>query len=170
MWHGAPYPNGSVGDPREAKGCLFVLWWAFDPKDNDPVQVFAEPATDALLMAAEASNENGDTSNAIQYLNEVRNRVNLFQYEIDVTQPPWNNFSDSQNYYSNGSLSNSEYINQAEVEAELLFESGVIGDGSDDFVPSSERIDLTLLDSLGESYVSSSIAPAIRLKLNNLVL
>jgi sporulation-control protein len=28
--------------------------WAFDPKDNDPVQVFAEPATDALLMAAEA--------------------------------------------------------------------------------------------------------------------
>jgi hypothetical protein len=52
---------------------------------------------DVLLMAAEASNENGDTSNAIQYLNEVRNRVNLFQYEIDVTQPPWNNFSDSQN-------------------------------------------------------------------------
>ncbi|MDC1534842.1 DUF4270 domain-containing protein, partial [Flavobacteriaceae bacterium] len=61
----------------------------------------------------------------------------------------------------------SEYINQAEVEAELLYESGILGDGTDDFIPSSERIDLTLLDSLGESYVSSSIAPAIRLKLNN---
>ena len=80
---------------------------------------------------------------------------------------PTGDFSDTQNYYTNGALSNSEYINQAEIEAELLFESGIIGDGSDDFVPSSERIDLTLLDSLGESYISNSIAPAIRLKLNN---
>ena len=80
---------------------------------------------------------------------------------------PSGDFSDSQNYYSNGALSNSESINQAEIEAELLYESGIIGDGSDDFIPSSERIDLTSLDSLGETYVSSSIAPAIRLKLNN---
>ena len=80
---------------------------------------------------------------------------------------PSGDFSDSQNYYSNGALSNSESINQAEIEAELLYESGILGDGSDDFIPSSERIDLTSLDSLGESYVSSSIAPAIRLKLNN---
>ena len=80
---------------------------------------------------------------------------------------PSGDFSDSQNYYSNGALSNSESINQAEIEAELLYESGILGDGSDDFIPSSERIDLTSLDSLGETYVSSSIAPAIRLKLNN---
>ena len=80
---------------------------------------------------------------------------------------PSGDFSDSQNYYSNGALSNSETINQSEIEAELLYESGILGDGSDDFIPSSERIDLTLLDSLGESYVSSSIAPAVRLKLNN---
>ena len=80
---------------------------------------------------------------------------------------PSGDFSDSQNYYSNGALSNSESINQSEIEAELLYESGILGDGSDDFIPSSERIDLTSLDSLGETYVSSSIAPAIRLKLNN---
>ena len=80
---------------------------------------------------------------------------------------PSGDFSDSQNYYSNGALSNSESINQSEIEAELLYESGILGDGSDDFIPSSERIDLTLLDSLGESYVASSIAPAVRLKLNN---
>ena len=80
---------------------------------------------------------------------------------------PSGDFSDSQNYYSNGALSNSESINQAEIEAELLYESGILGDGSDDFIPSSERIDLTSLDSLGETYVSSSLAPAIRLKLNN---
>ena len=80
---------------------------------------------------------------------------------------PSGDFSDAQNYYSNGALSNSESINQSEIEAELLYESGVLGDGSDDFIPSSERIDLTLLDSLGESYVASSIAPAVRLKLNN---
>jgi len=80
---------------------------------------------------------------------------------------PTGDFSDSQNYYSNGAMSNSEFINQADIEAELLFESGVLGDGSDDFVPSAERIDLTQLDSLGESFVSSSLAPAVRLKLNN---
>ena len=80
---------------------------------------------------------------------------------------PSGDFSDSQNYYSNGALSNSETINQSEIEAELLYESGILGDGSDDFIPSSERIDLTLLDSLGESYVASSIAPAVRLKLIN---
>ena len=80
---------------------------------------------------------------------------------------PSGDFSDSQNYYSNGALSNSESINQSEIEAELLYESGILVDGSDDFIPSSERIDLTLLDSLGESYVASSIAPAVRLKLNN---
>ena len=80
---------------------------------------------------------------------------------------PSGDFSDSQNYYSNGALSNSESINQSEIEAELLYESGILGDGSDDFIPSSERIDLTSLDSLGETFVSSSIAPAIRLKLNN---
>ena len=80
---------------------------------------------------------------------------------------PSGDFSDSQNYYSNGALSNSESISQSEIEAELLYESGILGDGSDDFIPSSERIDLTLLDSLGESYVASSIAPAVRLKLNN---
>ncbi len=80
---------------------------------------------------------------------------------------PSGDFSDSQNYYSNGALSNSESINQSEIEAELLYESGILGDGSDDFIPSSERIDLTSLDSLGESYVASSIAPAVRLKLNN---
>ena len=80
---------------------------------------------------------------------------------------PTGEFSDSQNYYSNGSMSNSEYINQADIEAELLFESGILGDGTDDFIPSAERIDLTQLDSLGESFVSANLAPAVRLKLNN---
>jgi|TARA_B110000503_G_scaffold15854_2_gene22403 hypothetical protein len=80
---------------------------------------------------------------------------------------PTGDFSDSQNYYTNGAMSNSEYINQADIESELLFESGILGDGTDDFIPSAERIDLTQLDSLGESFVSASLAPAIRLKLNN---
>lgn len=80
---------------------------------------------------------------------------------------PTGEFNDSQNYYSNGAITNSEYINQSEIEGVLLYESGILGDGSDDFIPSSERIDLTELDSLGESYISGSIAPAIRLKLDN---
>ena len=52
---------------------------------------------DILLMAAEASNEIGDTADAILKLNTVRNRVGLYLHQIDVTQPPWNSLSTSQN-------------------------------------------------------------------------
>jgi len=48
-------------------------------------------------MAAEASNEIGDTADAILKLNTVRNRVGLYLHQIDVTQPPWNSLSTSQN-------------------------------------------------------------------------
>lgn len=79
---------------------------------------------------------------------------------------PGGDFSDSQNYYSNGAMSVEEIINQAEIEGELLYESGIIGDGSDDFIPSDERIILTSLNEDGDTLVNS-LAPSIRLKLNN---
>jgi len=79
---------------------------------------------------------------------------------------PGGDFSDSQNYYSNGAMSVEEIINQVEIEGELLYESGIIGDGSDDFIPSDERIILTSLNEDGDTLVNS-LAPSIRLKLNN---
>jgi len=68
---------------------------------------------------------------------------------------PGGDFSDSQNYYSNGAMSVEEIINQVEIEGELLYESGIIGDGSDDFIPSDERIILTSLNEDGDTLVNS---------------
>ena len=163
------YNNNPVFGESKASFLGQVIPTEFSPSFGENVVLDSVVLTIPYYSRGVETSEEGDITYEIDsvYGNTPTKlyvyKSNFYLRDFD----PSGDFSDSQNYYSNGSLSNSEYINQAEVEAELLFESGVIGDGSDDFVPSSERIDLTLLDSLGESYVSSSIAPAIRLKLNN---
>ena len=141
----------------------------FSPSFGENVVLDSVVLTIPYYSRAVETSEDGDISYEIDsvYGNTA---TKLYVYKSNFYLRDFNpsgDFSDSQNYYSNGALSNSETINQSEIEAELLYESGILGDGSDDFIPSSERIDLTLLDSLGESYVASSIAPAVRLKLNN---
>ena len=163
------YNNNPVFGESKASFLGQVIPTEFSPSFGENVVLDSVVLTIPYYSRGVETSEEGDITYEIDsvYGNTPTKlyvyKSNFYLRDFD----PSGDFSDSQNYYSNGSLSNSEYINQAEVEAELLFESGVIGDGSDDFTPSSERIDLTLLDSLGESYVSSSIAPAIRLKLNN---
>ena len=73
---------------------------------------------------------------------------------------PFSDFDTSQSYFSNGSLSVEEIINLGQLEGDLLFEI-------DEFTPSAEQINLTALDTLGNSYVSQRLAPALRFKLNN---
>ena len=73
---------------------------------------------------------------------------------------PFSDFDTSQSYFSNGSLSLEEIINLGQLEGDLLFEI-------DEFTPSAEQINLTALDTLGNSYVSQRLAPALRFKLNN---
>jgi hypothetical protein len=48
----------------------------------------------------------------------------------------------NQSYYSDGSLSPSEQLNPAALEAQLLYESNY-------FLPSNEEIKLTALNSVG---------------------
>ena len=141
----------------------------FSPSFGENVVLDSVVLTIPYYSRGVETSEDGDISYEIDsvYGNTA---TKLYVYKSNFYLRDFNpsgDFSDAQNYYSNGALSNSESINQAEIEAELLYESGILGDGSDDFIPSSERIDLTSLDSLGETYVSSSLAPAIRLKLNN---
>ena len=163
------YNNNPVFGESKASFLGQVIPTEFSPSFGENVVLDSVVLTIPYYSRAVETSEEGDISYEIDsiYGNSPTKlyvyKSNFYLRDFD----PSGDFSDAQNYYSNGALSNSEYINQSEVEAELLYESGVIGDGSDDFTPSSERIDLTLLDSLGESYVSSSIAPAIRLKLNN---
>ena len=163
------YNNNSIFGESKASFLGQVIPSVFSPSFGENVVLDSVVLTIPYFSRAVDTNEDGDISYEIDSI-YGSTPTKLYVYKSNFYLRDFNpsgDFSDSQNYYSNGSLSNSEYINQAEIEAELLYESGILGDGSDDFIPSSERIDLTLLDSLGESYVSNSIAPAIRLKLNN---
>ncbi|MAU30408.1 MAG: hypothetical protein CMC36_00655 [Flavobacteriaceae bacterium] len=73
---------------------------------------------------------------------------------------PYSDFDTSQSYFSNGSLSVEEVIDSGQLEAELLFEI-------DEFIPSNKQINLTEIDTSGNTYVSQKLAPALRFKLNN---
>ena len=163
------YNNNSIFGESKASFLGQVIPSVFSPSFGENVVLDSVVLTIPYYSRAVDTNEDGDVSYEIDsiYGNTATKlyvyKSNFYLRDFD----PSGDFSDSQNYYSNGALSNSESINQSEIEAELLYESGILGDGSDDFIPSSERIDLTLIDSLGESYISNSIAPAIRLKLNN---
>ena len=163
------YNNNSIFGESKASFLGQVIPSVFSPSFGENVVLDSVVLTIPYYSRAVDTNEDGDVSYEVDsiYGNTATKlyvyKSNFYLRDFD----PSGDFSDSQNYYSNGALSNSESINQSEIEAELLYESGILGDGSDDFIPSSERIDLTLIDSLGESYISNSIAPAIRLKLNN---
>ena len=163
------YNNNPIFGESKASFLGQVIPAEFSPSFGENVVLDSVVLTIPYYSRGVETSEDGDISYEIDSI-FGNSPTKLYVYKSNFYLrdfDPSGDFSDAQNYYSNGALSNSEYINQAEIEAELLYESGVIGDGSDEFIPSSERIDLTLLDSLGESYVSSSIAPAIRLKLNN---
>lgn len=82
-------------------------------------------------------------------------RNNFFLRSFD----PYGEFDDSQKYYSNGSLSDLELITQGQLEGELLFEIN-------DFAPSASQINLTEVDTLGDTFVSQKIAPALRFRLD----
>ena len=100
--------------------------------------------------------------------NNAPTKISVFKNNFFLRSfNPNTEFDDSQNFYSNSTLSFEETLNESDLEGELLYESSIIGDGSDDFIPSNESITLTELDSLGESFISANIAPALRFKLNN---
>ena len=83
-------------------------------------------------------------------------RNNFFLRTFD----PYGDFDSSQSYFSNASLSVEEAIDSYQMEGELLFEI-------EDFTPSAEQINLTEIDTAGNTFVSQRLAPALRFKLDN---
>ena len=73
---------------------------------------------------------------------------------------PGSDLDDFQAYYSNGALSVSEGLNSAELEAQLLYTS-------DAFIPSNEPIDLTETNLGGEEEVIETLAPSLRIRLDD---
>ena len=83
-------------------------------------------------------------------------RNNFFLRTFD----PYGDFDASQKYFSNASLSAEEIIDSNQMEGELLFEI-------EDFTPSAEQINLTEIDTSGNTFISQRLAPALRFKLDN---
>ncbi len=73
---------------------------------------------------------------------------------------PGSDLDDFQTYYSNGALSASEDLNPADLEAQLLYTSN-------EFVPSNESIHLTEPNEDGEEEVTETLAPSLRIRLDN---
>jgi len=108
------------------------------------------------------TNEDGDITYEIDSIyGDSPIKISIYKNNFFFrTFDPFSDFDTSQSYYSNGSLSFEEVIDNGQMEGELLYEI-------DDFTPSSDQINLTELDSLDETFISQRIAPALRFKLNN---
>ena len=108
------------------------------------------------------TSEEGDTTYEIDSVygsNPIK--ISIFRNNFFFrTFDPFSGFDSAQSYFSNGSLSLEELINSGQLEGDLLFEI-------DNFIPSSDQINLTQIDSTGNSYIAQRLAPAIRFKLNN---
>ena len=73
---------------------------------------------------------------------------------------PGSDLDDFQVYYSNGALSASESLNPTDLEAQLLYTSNA-------FTPSNATIDLEEINEDGETFVSETLAPSLRIRLDN---
>lgn len=73
---------------------------------------------------------------------------------------PGSDLDDFQAYYSNGALSASEGLNLADLEAQLLYTS-------DEFAPSNATTDLEEINEDGETFVSETLTPSLRIRLDN---
>ena len=73
---------------------------------------------------------------------------------------PGSDLDDAQGYYSNGALSESEVLNPTALEAQLLYTS-------DEFVPSNLPIDLEVTNDDGETEISETLSPGLRIRLDN---
>ena len=108
------------------------------------------------------TSEEGDTTYEIDSVygsNPIK--ISIFRNNFFFrTFDPFSGFDSAQSYFSNGSLSLEEVINSGQLEGDLLFEI-------DNFIPSSDQINLTQIDSTGNSYIAQRLAPALRFKLNN---
>ena len=73
---------------------------------------------------------------------------------------PGSDLDDFQAYYSNGALSEFEDLNTADLEAQLLYVS-------DEFTPSDAPIDLEEINDDGETIISETLAPSLRIRLDD---
>jgi len=109
------------------------------------------------------TSEDGDITYEIDSVyGEAPIKISVYRNNFFLrTFDPYSEFGISQKYFTDGSLSSSEFLSPSQLEGDLLFEIN-------DFIPSAEQINLTEIDtSTSEPYVSQKLSPSIRFKLNN---
>ena len=73
---------------------------------------------------------------------------------------PSSDLDESQFYFSNGSMGNSESLNFNQLEGQLLYTN-------EEFIPSNQEIILVTRDDDGEILTSETLSPSLRIKLEN---
>ena len=73
---------------------------------------------------------------------------------------PASDLDESQLYFSNGSMGNSESLNFNQLEGQLLYTN-------EEFIPSNQEIILVTRDDDGEILTSETLSPSLRIKLEN---
>ena len=73
---------------------------------------------------------------------------------------PASDLDESQLYFSNGSMGNSESLNFNQLEGQLLYTN-------EEFIPSNQEIILVTRDDDGELLTSETLSPSLRIKLEN---
>lgn len=74
---------------------------------------------------------------------------------------PNSDLDESQRYFSDGSLSSTEQLNTSDLEGELLYTTS-------NFFPSNEEIILTEENDEGETETSATLAPSLRIRLDEI--
>ena len=122
-----------------------------------------EPVLDSVVLTIPyTSRRIDDTTYTIDSLyGEDAVRLSVYKNDFFIRDfDPASDLDQNQSYYSDGSLSPSEQLNPAALEAQLLYESNY-------FLPSNEEIKLTALNSEGESETTATLAPSLRVKLEH---
>ena len=120
------------------------------------------PVLDSVFLTIPYSSKtDGETYTLDSLYGNGPVKLSVFIYNFILRYfDPGSVLDDFQAYFSNGALSASEGLNPADLEAQLLYTSN-------EFVPSNESIDLKELNEDGEEEVTETLAPRLRIRLDN---
>ncbi len=132
----------------------------YAPNFGDNVVLDSVVLTIPYFSAGIETAENGDITYRLDSIygeDPIKLSVYKNNYFLRTFNPNLD-FNDSQQYFSNGSLSETNSINPVELEGQLLY-------SDENFLPSAEQIRLTTLNDEDEKVESAKLAPAIRVHL-----
>lgn len=120
------------------------------------------PVLDSVFLTIPyASKTDGETYTLDSLYGNGPIKLSVFKNNFFLRNfDPGSDLDDFQAYYSNSALSASEGLNLADLEAQLLYTS-------DEFAPSNATIDLEEINQDGETFVSETLTPSLRIRLDN---